>query len=500
MNEDSLGAGTLAFLKQPRCLLIDGEAVVGSGENAPIVDPSSGSVICDFPLAGAADIDAAVVAARSALARPNWSRIAGYERAACLYRLADLIEAHADTLAEIESLDFGMPIKMSRAMMASVQGKHLRYCAGWATRLDGTTKTSGFPGTETGGIHGFTFREPVGVVGAIIPWNSPMVMAIIKLAPALACGCTIVLKPSEITPLTAQYLGELAAAAGFPPGVINIVPGLGHEAGQALIDHPLVAKIAFTGSSNAARSIGRSVSDKLTPVALELGGKAPAIICADANLDAAARVAAGSCTSLQGQSCAAITRIYVERAVYPQFLERLTANLQALRLGQALDETSGLGPLVSAAQYQRVQAYIDAGIAAGATALSVGSSLPEGNGFFIAPVIFTNTSPSMSIVTDEIFGPVVVVEPFDALDEAIALANDSPYGLFASAWTGSIDKAHLLMRELDVGYVAINGSGAFDASMPFGGVKQSGWGREFGEESVTHYTRIKTVAVTYNAS
>ncbi|MEH6548847.1 MAG: aldehyde dehydrogenase family protein [Pseudomonadales bacterium] len=499
MSKNGLSTETLAFLQGPRSLLINGEAVTGSGETVSIVDPSSGEVICDFPLASAADIDAAVTAARSALTRPSWSGMSGYERATCLYRLADLIEAHAETLAEIESLDFGMPIRMSRAMMASVPSKHLRYCAGWATRLDGTTKSS-FPDTQTGGIHGFTFREPVGVVGAIIPWNSPMVMAIIKLAPALACGCTIVLKPSELTPLTAQYLGELAAAAGFPPGVINIVPGLGYEAGQALVDHPLLAKIAFTGSSNAARAIVGSVAEKLTPVALELGGKAPAIICADANLDAAARVAAGSCTSLQGQSCAAITRIYVERAVYPQFLERLTANLQALKIGPALDESSSLGPLVSASQYQRVQSYIAAGISAGATALSVSSTLPEGDGFYIAPVIFTDTKPSMSIVSDEIFGPVVVVEPFDSLDEAIALANDSPYGLFASAWTASIDKAHFLMRVLDVGYVAINGSGAFDASMPFGGVKQSGWGREFGEESVTHYTRIKTVAVTYDVS
>tara|TARA_R110002110_G_scaffold303525_1_gene517607 strand:- start:28060 stop:29571 length:1512 start_codon:yes stop_codon:yes gene_type:complete len=487
-----------AFVERKHKLWIDGAGVDGAGERIAVTDPSTGAAITDFALAGKQDIDAAVAAAKAALKRSDWARISGHDRAACLYRFADLITEHASTLAQIESLDFGMPISMSRPMMGAVPAKHLRYCAGWATRLEGTTKTTPFAGTESGGVHGMTFREPVGVVGAIIPWNSPIVMAIIKLAPALACGCTVVLKPSEITPLSAEYLGELSAQAGFPPGVMNIVPGTGAEAGQALVDHPDVAKITFTGSTRAGKAIVSSVSASLTPVALELGGKAPSIVCADAKLDAAARIIASSCTSLQGQSCAAVTRVYVERPVYESFLKSLQRNLGQLKPGLSLDTATTMGPLVSKAQYDRVQSYIAAGRAAGATALEADLTLPEGEGFYVVPTIFTHTAPDMSVVTDEIFGPVVIVEAFDTLDEAITVANASPYGLFASVWTGSLDKAHLLMRSLDVGYVAVNGSGAFDAAMPFGGVKQSGWGREFGEESVTHYTRIKTVAVTYN--
>jgi phenylacetaldehyde dehydrogenase len=494
----ALKPATEAFLRKPRSLLIDGAAVTGSGDLVAVLNPSSGRQIAEYPLAGSTDIDAAVAAARTASRGSVWSRMSGYDRATCLYRFADLIEAHGEVLAELESLDFGMPIRMSTPMMSSVPGKHLRYCAGWATRLDGTTKTSPFAETESGGIHGFTFREPVGVVAAIIPWNSPIVMALIKLAPALACGCTVVLKPSEHTPLTAEYLGLLTAQAGFPPGVINIVPGLGRDAGQALVDHRDVAKVAFTGSTTAGKTIVRSVAEKLTPVALELGGKAPAIVCADANLEAAARTIAASSTSLQGQSCAAITRVYVERPAYAELLERLQQHFAALQPGNALDLQSSLGPLVSSAQFERVQSYIQAGLADGAEAWVSHENLPEGEGYFVSPVIFTGTNSAMSIVTDEIFGPVLIVEPVDSADDALALANDSPYGLFASVWTRNIDRAHLLMRELDVGYVAINGSGCFDAAMPFGGVKQSGWGREFGEESLTHYTRIKSVAVTYN--
>lgn len=494
-----VSAETNRFLRGEHSLLIDGEMLQGKAESLDIMDPSTGEPLCAYPMASAAQVDAAVAAARRALKSPAWAGISGYDRAACLYRLADLIEAHADVLAELESLDFGMPISLSRRMMAAVPGRHLRYCAGWSTRLDGATKTSPFASTESSGMHAMTLREPVGVVAAITPWNSPLLMAIIKLAPALACGCTLVLKPAEITPLSAAYLAGLIAAAGFPPGVVNMVPGTGAEAGAALTSHPGVDKVAFTGSSAAARAILGAVTGNLTPVALELGGKAPAIVCADANLDRALPVLAGSCTSLQGQSCAAVTRIYAEAAVFDDVLEGLRERLGKLRFGHAMESDTTLGPLVSAAHHARVRGFIHSARADGARVLESHEGQTPEQGYFCSPVLVTGTDPSMSVVREEIFGPVVVVESVDSLEEAVARANDSAYGLFASVWSRNIDTAHALVQRLEAGFVAVNGAGAFDASMPFGGVKQSGWGREFGEESVAAYTHLKTVAISYDA-
>lgn len=488
------------FLESEHCLLINGEYVAGSAKPLQIMDPSTGLPLCDYPMASAADVDQAVISARSALKSAAWAGMSGYDRAACLYRLADLIDTHSGVLAELESLDFGMPIEMSKRMMAAVPGRHLRYCAGWSTRLDGATKTSPFASQPGSGIHAMTLREPVGVVAAITPWNSPLLMAIIKLAPALACGCTIVLKPAEITPLSAGYLAGLMAEAGFPPGVVNVIPGRGGEAGSALTSHPGVDKIAFTGSSAAARTIVSTVSGTLTPLALELGGKAPAIVCADADLERALPILVGSCTSLQGQSCAAVTRIYAEAPIFEAVLDGLSERLGALKIGPAMDPATTLGPLVSAEHHARVRGFLDGARADGATVIETGvNGLPE-SGYFCSPALVTGTRPTMAVVQEEIFGPVVVVESVASTDEALAMANDSPYGLFASVWSSNIDRAHALVAELEAGFVAVNGAGAFDASMPFGGVKQSGWGREFGEESISAYTHLKTVAVSYNAN
>jgi len=493
-----ISAEASRFLGTEHTLLIDGDRPVGSAQALEILDPSTGEALCSYPMASAAQVNDAVNAARRAFKNPAWAGLSGYDRAACLYRLADLIEAHAGVLAELESLDFGMPISLSRRMVAAVPGRHLRYCAGWSTRLDGATKTSPFASSVGSGMHAMTLREPVGVVAAITPWNSPLLMAIIKLAPALACGCTLVLKPAELTPLSAEYLAGLIAQAGFPPGVVNMIPGTGAEAGAALTSHPGVDKIAFTGSSGAARSILSAVAGTLTPVALELGGKAPAIVCADADLERALAVLAGSCSSLQGQSCAAVTRIYAEAAVFGDVLDGLRERLGKLRLGHALDESTTLGPLVSAAHHARVMGFVDGARADGATVIETAATQRPAEGYFLAPVLVTDTSSSMAVVREEIFGPVIVVESVTSVEEAIERANDSPYGLFASVWSRNIDIAHSLVQRLEAGFVAVNGAGAFDASMPFGGVKQSGWGREFGEESVAAYTHLKTVAISYN--
>lgn len=492
--QPSPSATAAAFLKRPARLLIGGEWVQAhSSKTIPVVDPATGKTIGAVADADSADVDKAVAAARSALESGPWAELKPSERQALIWRLSDLIDAHAEELAELESIDNGKTKAMASIVDIPGTRDYFRYMAGWATKIEGATidVSSGPPGTK---INAFTRREPVGVVAQIIPWNFPLAMAAWKLGPALAAGCTCILKPAEQTPLTALRLGELIVEAGFPPGVVNILTGYGETTGAALVRHPGVDKVAFTGSIEVGKIVNKAATDTLKRVSLELGGKSPVIVLPDADVEVAAKGAAGAIFFNAGQVCAAGSRLYVHRKIFDKVVEGVGEAAKSIRLGPGLDPATQMGPLVSAEQQERVLKYIDSGRAEGATVVT-GGDRPDHPGYFVKPTVLAATRNDIRVVQEEIFGPVLVAQRFDELDEIAALANSTSYGLSASIWSNNLQAVHRLIPKIKAGTVWVNCHGFVDPNMPFGGFKQSGIGRESGRGAIEMYTEVKSVCM-----
>ncbi len=475
-------------------MLIDGKWVeAASGKTLTTYDPATEQPLAEVPAGEAEDINRAVRAARTAFERGPWRRMTPSERGRAIWKLADLIEKHGEEFAQLETLDNGKPLAVSRAADVPLVVDHFRYYAGWATKVEGETIPVSIPGQR---MLTYTLREPVGVVGQIIPWNFPLLMAAWKLGVALACGNTVVLKPAEQTPLSALRLGELLEEAGIPPGVVNIVTGYGETAGAALASHPDVDKCAFTGSTEVGKLIMKAAAGNLKRVSLELGGKSPNIVFADADLDAAAVGAAAAIFFNHGQCCCAGSRLFIEAKAYDKIMPKLIEYSEKIKLGPGMDLSTEMGPLVSSEQYDRVTGFLDSGKKQGAKAAS-GGGRPKNlsKGYFVQPTVFTDVKPDAKILKDEIFGPVVCTIPFKDIDEVAKAGNDTDYGLAAAVWTSDISKAHRLAETLKAGTVWINCYNVFDASAPFGGYKQSGFGREMGKAALDLYTQIKTVWV-----
>ena len=471
-------------------LLINGQWVEGSGKAFDSINPATGEVLTQVAEATERDVDLAVAAARKAfedLSGP-WRKMSASERGKVLWRIADLVEKNIDELAELETLDNGKPIFESRYVDMPMVADVFRYYAGWATKIHGETVNT-FNNAFT-----FTLREPVGVVGAIVAWNFPLLLASWKLGPALACGNTVVLKPAEQTPLTALRFGELALEAGLPAGALNIVTG-GPESGAALVRHPRVDKVAFTGSTSVGKEIMRNAADSLKRVTLELGGKSPNIVFADSALDSAVKGAINGIFYGKGEVCCAGSRLFVEKKVEDEFLGKVVEFSKKLKLGDPLDPKTRLGAIVSEKQMNTVLGYIETGKTEGAKLLAGGkrASVNGDHGYFIEPTIFGGVRNDMKIAQEEIFGPVLATLSFEDVDEVAEMANKNIYGLAAAIWTNDVKKAHQLSRRLKAGTVWINTYGVMDAALPFGGYKQSGFGRELGMHAIEHYTELKTV-------
>jgi acyl-CoA reductase-like NAD-dependent aldehyde dehydrogenase len=492
--EVELQPGTRQFLAGgPKKLFIAGDwQTAADGKTFLTYNPANGEVLAEVALAGPQDVDAAVHAARQAFESGPWAKMNGEDRARLMWKLADLIEAHADELAELETLDNGKPLRVARHGDVPYTAKHFRYYAGWASKIEGTTIPVSIPNQFV-----YTLREPMGVVGLIIPWNFPLLMSAWKLAPALACGNTCLLKPAEETPLTALRLAALIQEAGFPEGVVNIITGPGLPTGAALVEHPDVDKVAFTGSTQVGREIMKNAAlSNLKRVSLELGGKSPNVIFADANLDKAIRGAAWAAFSTAGQECVAGSRLFVEQSILNDVLQGLKEQTGRMRVGSGFGKTH-IGPLVSQQQLERVLDYIDSGRQQGAQVVTGGERLGGdlADGYFLPPTIFTHQDDDLKIVREEIFGPVVAVSPFESWDELVNRANATRYGLAAGIWTQDVSKAHRYARAIRAGTVWINGYGTFDPAAPFGGYKESGFGREMGKDALELFTQVKTVWV-----
>ena len=473
----------------PGRLLIDGQWVEGS-KKFETINPATGEALTQVAEASASDVDRAVSAARRAFEDRNgaWRKMSASERGRLIWRLADLVEKNLEELAELETLDNGKPIFESRYVDIPMTVDVLRYYAGWTTKIHGETVNT-FENAFT-----YTMREPVGVVGLIVPWNFPLLLASWKLGPGLACGNTVILKPAEQTPLTTLRFGELAIEAGLPPGVLNIVTG-GPETGKALVKHPGIDKIAFTGSTAVGKEIMRGAADTLKRVTLELGGKSPNIVFADSDLDSAVKGAINGIFYGKGECCNAGSRLFVERKVHDEFLEKLVARAKKLQPADPLDPKTKLGAIVSQEQMQNVLGYIEAGTKEGAKLVAGGrrATVDGSKGFFVEPTIFSGVSNEMRIAQEEIFGPVLAALAFDDIDEVVELANRNPYGLAAAVWTRDIGKANIVAKRLRAGLVWINTYGLMDAAVPFGGFKSSGFGRELGMHAIEHYTELKSV-------
>jgi phenylacetaldehyde dehydrogenase len=488
-------AVALEWAAQPKLLLIDGEwREAADGGTLPVYDPARGTVIAEVAAAGAADVDAAVRAARAAFEDGPWSKMTPSDRGRAIWRLGDLIEDHADELAMLETLDNGKPLGVARHADVPLAADLFRYMAGWATKITGQTFPISVPYAPGAEFVAYTLREPLGVVGQIIPWNFPLLMAAWKLGPALATGNTVVLKPAEQTPLSAIRLGELIAEAGIPNGVVNIVNGYGETAGAALAAHPGVDKVAFTGSTEVGRLILQAAAGNLKKLTLELGGKSPNVIFADADLDAAIPAAASAIFFNQGQVCAAGSRLYVEEPLYEEVVAGVGRAAAAMTVGSGLDPATEMGPLISAEQLERVDSYIGIGRDEGARTVTGGARM-DGPGYFMEPTVLADVRSDMRVVQEEIFGPVLVAQPFKSADEVAPLANGTPYGLAAAVWTRDIGKAHRLARQIQAGTVWINTFNIYDAALPFGGYKESGWGREMGEDVLSNYLQTKSVCI-----
>ncbi|HSV53101.1 MAG TPA: aldehyde dehydrogenase family protein [Burkholderiaceae bacterium] len=466
-----------------------------SGRWLDVTDPATEMVVAEAPDSDAADIDAAVASAQRAFESAAWRGLRPADREKLLFKLSELIERHADELSAMETLQSGKLQGIARMIDVGSGAEFVRYMAGWATKLEGQTLDNSIPIPGPQWVT-YTRREPVGVVGAIVPWNFPLAIALWKVAPALAAGCTVVLKPSEDTPLTALRLALLAIEAGIPPGVLNVVCGRGSTAGAALIAHPAVRKLSFTGSTAVGRVVGHAAVDNMARFTLELGGKSPAIVMEDAD---PAQVAQGIAMGIffhQGQVCTASSRLFVHRSLYKRVLDELAGIAQGMKIGSGFDTATQFGPLTSKAHFTRVMGYIDSAKAEGATLVTGGARALEA-GCFVQPTIFADTTPHMRVVREEVFGPVLAAAPFDDVEEAIAAANDSPYGLAASLWTNNLSHANRIVPRLQAGMVWVNAHNVLDAGLPLGGIKQSGTGRDLGRASVESFTELKSVCMAF---
>ncbi len=485
-------AAQQALARRPQ-LFIGGAWIDSTGgATLPVIDPSNGREISRLVDATDEDIDRAVAAARTAFDDGRWTRLPPIAREGLILKLADLLERHADEFAELEAIDNGKPKSIAAAVDIPASIRMLRYTAGWTTKLGGEMIDP--LAAPAGAFHAYVRREPVGVAAQIVPWNFPMIMATQKIAPALAAGCTLVLKPAEQTSVTALRLADLVAEAGFPAGVINVVTGLGETAGDRLVRHPDVDKVAFTGSTEVGKIINRAATDSLKRVTLELGGKSPVIVLPDVDVDATAGGAAGAIFFNSGQICVAGSRLFAHRSIFDRLLEGVASHAQHWAPGPSLDASTRMGPLVSDEQQRRVMDYIEQGRKAGASILTGGDAVGS-EGYYVNPTVMVDVHPEMSVVREEIFGPVLVAQRFDDLDEVARAANDTVYGLGASIWTKDLGNMHRLAAKIKAGTVWGNCHSVIDPALPFGGYKQSGLGREQARQGVEAYTELKTVVI-----
>ncbi len=494
-SKTSIPESLRSFIASPKQLLIDGDWVNAKSEKTfDVFDPATDQVVATVAEGDAADIDLAVAAARSAFDQGPWTKMTASDRGRLIWKIGDLIEQNADQLAQLETLDNGKPFTVAKAADVALAADMFRYMAGWATKIEGNTIPLNVPYAPGSEFHAFTLKEPVGVVGQIIPWNFPLLMAAWKLGPALATGCTVILKPAEQTPLSALRLGELIQEAGLPAGVVNIVTGFGETAGAAIASHNDVDKVAFTGSTEVGKLIINAASGNLKKVTLELGGKSPNVVYDDADLETAIAGAADAIFFNHGQVCSAGSRLFVQEGIYDEVVAGVSEIANNMVVGSGFDAGTQMGPLVSREQFERVTDYLKAGVSEGAEASAGGAALDR-PGYFVQPTVLKNASPDMSIVREEIFGPVVAAMPFRDDSDLVGQANNSSYGLAAGIWTRDISKAHRLAKSVKAGTVWVNCYSIFDAALPFGGYKQSGWGREMGHAALENYLQTKSVCL-----
>ena len=494
--QKTISADTTRLLARQHGHYINGQAASGAGSALEVFDPATGEAIGSVAAGGQAEIDAAVEAAREALSGP-WRNMRPDDRGQILLEFARLCEQDAQLFTELTVLNGGLPWAVGETT-SFFCGLFLRYYAGWCTKIAGQTLPSAPFGRTPDSVLAFTRREPIGVVGAITPWNYPFGMEMLKIAPVLATGCTLVLKPAEQTPYAALILAELASRAGVPDGVFNVVNGVGEKAGQALADHPDVDKLAFTGSTEVGRNIVRSSAGNLKRVSLELGGKSPVVVFPDADLDITVPGVAMACFAASGQNCVCGSRLYVHEKIAPALMEGVAKFAAGLKVGPGLDTENMIGPVISAVQRDRIAGFIATAQQQGARLIAGGGSVGD-RGYFIEPTVFTDCTADMSLVREEVFGPVLAAQTFgdETLEELAAFANDTTYGLSSSVWTRDLGTAHRMVQLIDAGQVGVNCHAAMDPSMPFGGNKQSGWGREFGEEALSLYLKTKAVTIAW---